>query len=33
MERITADVEAFHLGIGNLDAFLVDGSVEDSLDF
>ena len=33
MERITADVEVFHLGIGNLDAFLVDRSVEDSLDF
>jgi hypothetical protein len=24
MERIAADVEAFHLGLGDLDAFLVD---------
>jgi hypothetical protein len=33
MERITTDVEAFHLGIADLDAFLVDRRVEDGLDF
>ena len=33
MERITSDVEAFHLGVADLDAFLVDRRVEDGLDF
>ena len=32
MKRIATDVEAFHLGIGDLDAFLVDGGVENGLD-
>jgi len=33
MERVAADVEAFHLGLGDLDAFLVDPRVERALDF
>ena len=33
MERIAADVEAFHLGLGDLDAFLVDPCVECALNF
>jgi len=33
MERIAADVEAFHLGLGDLDAFLVDPCVERALNF
>ena len=33
MERIAVDVEAFHLGLGDLDAFLVDSCVECALDF
>jgi hypothetical protein len=32
MERVAADVEAFHLGIANFDSFLVNRRVEDSLD-
>jgi hypothetical protein len=31
MERVAADVEAFHLGVADLDAFLVDCCVKDSL--
>jgi hypothetical protein len=31
MERAAADVEAFHLGVADLDAFLVDCCVKDSL--
>ena len=33
MERVTADVEAFHLGVADFDAFCVDPGVEDALDF
>ncbi len=33
MERITTDVETFHLGVADLDAFLVDSCVEGTLDF
>jgi len=33
MKRIATDVEAFHLGIADLDAFLIDPCVEDALDF
>src|SRR5208337_3712401 len=33
MECIAADVETFHLGVGDLDAFLVDPRVEDALNF
>jgi hypothetical protein len=33
MERIAADVEAFQLGLGDLDAFLVDPCVECALNF
>jgi hypothetical protein len=32
MERIATDVEAFHLGIADLDAFLIDPRVERALD-
>ncbi len=33
MERIAADVEVFHLGLGDPYAFLVDPHVEGALDF
>ncbi len=33
MERVAADVEMFHVGFGDLDAFLVDPRVECALDF
>ena len=33
MDRVAADVETFHLGFGDLDAFLVDPRVEGALDF
>ena len=33
MERIAADVEAFHLGLGDLETFLVDPWVECALNF
>ena len=33
MERIAADVEAFHLGLGDLEAFLVEPCVECALNF
>ena len=33
MERVAADVETFHLGVADLDAFLVDPRVEGALDF
>ena len=33
MERIAVDVEAFHLVIGDLDAFRIDRGVENSFDF
>ena len=33
MERVAADVEVFHLGLGDLEAFLVDPRVECALNF
>ena len=33
MEHIAADVEVFHLGVGDLDAFLIDPRVECALNF
>src|SRR5229473_7018036 len=33
MERVTTDVEAFHLSVADFDAFFVDPGVEDALDF
>jgi hypothetical protein len=33
MEGVAADGEAFHLGVADLDAFLVDPCIECSLDF
>ena len=33
MECVATDVETFHLGFGDLDAFLVDPRVECALDF
>ena len=33
MERVAADVEAFDLGFGDLDAFLVEPCIEGALDF
>ncbi len=33
MECIAANVETFHLGLGDLDAFLVDPRVEGALNF
>ena len=33
MERFALDVEAFHLGISDLDAFLIGGGVEHGLHF
>ena len=33
MERIAGDFEAGHLGVGDLDALLVDAGVERALDF
>ena len=33
MERIAADVEVFHLGLGDLDTFLIDPRVECALNF
>jgi hypothetical protein len=32
MKRIAMDVAAFHFGLGDLDAFLIDGGVENGLD-
>ena len=33
MEHIAVDVETLHLGIGDLDAFLIDRGVENGVDF
>ena len=33
MERVAADVEVFHLSLGDLEAFLVDPRVECALNF
>src|SRR5258708_38587086 len=33
MKGVTTDVEAFHLGVADLDAFLIDPCVEGALDF
>jgi len=33
MERVAADIETFHLGLGDLDAFLIDPRVEGALNF
>jgi hypothetical protein len=33
MERVATHVETFHLGVGDLDAFLVDPRIEGALNF
>ncbi len=33
MEPVVADIETFHLGLGDLDAFLIDPRVEGALNF